>query len=310
MKKQIVLTFIFLFLLTNCNKEKEREVSGNTGRVALLVNGNINVQTRAHDKTWDKKDAIGIYMTVAGEQVLVKDVKNRRYITWEGDGIFVTADAANTIYFPVDGSNVDFYAYYPYQAGLVNGNLPLDVSIQNNLAAIDLMVTKVLSSSTTPLNKQHSDVSFGFIHYLSKLELEIMPGKGISSDDLKQLKVEITGQRTSGSYNLLSGIFEVIATGGQSILLNTLDNGTSAQAILLPTTGIGGSNAVIQGRKLVFTLASNEAFEWMIPDDKDFGSGEKNLYKITINRNSLNVSSSIADWTEGNGIDGEAGSAE
>lgn len=297
-----------LLLLTGCGNDNVAETPGSDGRVALQASGGI--QTRATDAAWQTGDAIGIYMLEAGTTTLSESADNRKYATAGGDGKFSAGAAGQTIYFPVDGSTVDFTAYYPYRGTLSDGVFALDVSSQTDLPAIDLMSAKVESTPEAPLDKNHPAVAFTFRHLLTKLELNISAGNGISADDLQGLKVEITNQRTAGSYDPQYGAFGVDSEPVNTVTMNTAADGTLAQAILLPTTPTDGINPVITGRELVFTLkATGEVFRYPLPDDKGFLAGDKNIYNITINRTSLTVTAEVQNWNPGNGS-GEQGSAE
>ncbi len=303
--RQSILVVTVLLLLAGCGNDNEGATTPESdGRVALQVSGGI--QTRATDTAWEANDAIGIYMLKAGTTGISEGAENRSYTTADGGSAFAPA-AGQTIYFPIDGSKVDFKAYYPYQATLTDGAMELDVSDQTDLAALDLMTAAVATTETKPLDKNHPAVAFTFSHRLTKLELTIAPGNGITAGDLEGLTVEITRQRTSGSYAPLSGDFNVNDEQVKTVTMNTAADGTSAQAILLPNTD--GINSVVPGRELVFTLTSGEMFYYAIPDDKFFKPGDKNLYNITINRTSVEVTATIEDWNPGNGS-GQSGNAE
>lgn len=296
-----------LLLPTGCSNDSETSVSDSDGRVPLQVSGGIHVQTRAHDAQWDKDDQIGIYMFAAGKTGIAEGAANIPYKKSDtGDGF----TPVNTpIYFPIDGSNVDFHAWYPYKDVTADA-WTADLTKQTSQAALDLMVADAKSSTQeggTVYNKLQPTVRLNFEHRLTKLVLNITNGSGISTDNLKGLKVEITKQWKTAIYD---PEFQAIGFVQEltPVTLLTKGNGTFAEAILFPDDLTGKS--LTTGRELVFTLQdSGEKFYWPIPDDKSFNSGEKNIYNITINRNALDVTATITDWNKGNGA-GESGSAE
>lgn len=294
-----------VFLLAGCGNDNESATTdGNDSRVPLEVTGGISAQTRAADAAWAASDAIGIYMLKSGTTDIAESAANRRYTTAAGDGRFSAADAAASIYYPIDGSKVDFLAYYPHSAsGVADGKYALDLSDQSHLPAIDLM-----SASVTGKDKSAPGVAFNFHHLLTKLELVNTPGTGINTSELEGMTVKITGQRTAASYDILFEALDV-ADATATLTLNTSADGKKSAAILLPNTETA-VNPIVPGRQLVFTLKTGgEKFYWNIPDDKSFNAGEKNIYTITINRSGLEVTSSITDWTSGNGT-GEEGNAQ
>lgn len=296
-----------LLLPAGCSNDSEISVSDSDGRVPLQVSGGINVLTRAHDAQWDKDDLIGIYMYAAGKTDIAEEAANIPYKkTDTGDGF---TPVNNPIHFPIDGSNVDFHAWYPYN-DVTGSDWTVDLTDQRQQAALDLMVADVKSSTQeggTVYNKEHPAVRFNFEHRLTKLVLKITNGIGIKADDLKGLKVEITKQWKTATYDPEFDVIGFVQELAPVTLLTNAD-GTSSEAILFPDDLTGQS--LTTGRELVFTLqGSNEKFYWSVPDDKSFNSGEKNIYTITINRTSLDVTSTITDWTQGNGS-GESGSAQ
>lgn len=295
--KQSILMVAALLLLAGCSNDNEGAATPEgDGRVALEVSSGI--ESRAYDNKWESDDAIGIYMLKTGTATISEGAENRRYFTADG-GSAVTATTEQTIYFPLDGSKVDFIAYYPYQKNLTNGAFTLDISTQTDLSAIDLMTAGTKTTEAEPLDKNHYKVHFKFAHRLTKLELNIGTGRGITTEDLKGLKVEVTKQRTSGSYDPQFETFGVDSEPVQTVELNTNAGGTLAQAILLPTTAADGINPIVTRREFLFTLKSTgEVFRWSVPDDKSFERGDKNIYNITINRSGVEVTATIEKWNE------------
>lgn len=294
--RQSILMVAALLLLAGCSNDNEGAATPEgDGRVALEVSSGI--ESRAYDNKWESDDAIGIYMLKTGTATISEGAENRRYFTADGGSAF-TATTEQTIYFPLDGSKVDFIAYYPYQKTLTNGAFTLDISTQTDLSAIDLMTAGTKTTEAEPLDKNHYKVHFKFAHRLTKLELNISNGRGITAENLKGLKVEVTNQRTSGSYDPLFEAFGVDSKPVQTVELNTNADGTLAQAILLPTT-MDGINPIVAGREFLFTLKSTgEVFRWSVPDDKSFERGDKNIYNITINRSGVEVTATIEKWNE------------
>lgn len=312
-KKNIIKTGVWLGMLlcagvllpTGCTNGGAPEDGNSDGRVALQVTGGIHVQTRAHDTKWDKNDPIGIYMFAAGSTTVLEGMENIPYKTEAGDGMF--APSGTAIYFPIDGSNVDFRAWYPYQD--VAEKWTADLTDQSSQAALDLMTAHAKSNTEpggTAYNKNQPKVKLNFSHRLTKLVLNITGGNGVGTDELAGLKVEITRQWKTALYDPdIDGIgFEEASA---DITLLTAADGKFAEAILFPDDLTHKS--LTTERQLVFTLTTGEVFHWDIPNTKSFNAGEKNIYTISINRTGLEVTSEITDWTAGNG-NGETGSAQ
>lgn len=290
-----------LFLPAGCTGDSETTVPDPDGRVALQVSSGIDVQTRAHDDQWDKGDAIGIYM-LNGK---TPENENRKYTTTseKTEGGFVAAEG-QTIYFPIDGTQRDFIAYYPWQTISSGSTYNVDVTNQTSQKAIDLMG----AAKVTGKDKNNATVKFEFTHKLVKLSMKLQPdGSSLKPDNLKGMTVTLTNQRTKGTYDVLTnGIVTADAgTALAAITLNTDANGTTAEGIVLP-------NSDTKGMELTFALKDGPTFTWAVnkaEKSKAFKAGNKYLYTITIGKTGLDVTSTITDWTSGNG-NGETGSAQ
>lgn len=301
--RQYIFMAAALLLLAACGNDHEGTPPDSDGRVPLQVTSGINVQTRAYNNTWESGDAIGIYML----NDKTAEAENCKYTTEESgtSGTF-KADAANTIYFPINGDSRDFTAYYPYRGTIANGIYPVDVTTQTSQKAIDLME----AAKVTGKHKNDADVAFQFAHKLVKLEMTILPdGTSLTAEDMKDLKVEITNQPVLATYDVVNGGNVTVATPAEpkDITLLTNADGTAAEGIVLP-------NASTVGMYLRFTLKGIDTpFTWEIHSAKlslEYKAGMKYTYKITVTKTNVNVTSTVTDWTPGNGKEGETGSAE
>lgn len=304
--RQYIFMATALLLLAACGNDNEGAAPENDGRVALQVTSDIHVQPRAYNDTWESGDAIGIYM-LNGETT---EAENYKYTTEEiGTSGTFKADAAKTIYFPINGDSRDFAAYYPYRETIANDIYPVDVTTQTSQKAIDLMgAVKV-----TGKNKNEPAVAFEFQHKLVKLALSIQPdGTSLTAADMEGLKVEITNQPVKGTYDVVKGGGVIVTTPvapdkAVDIELLTNADGTAAEGIVLPNTST-------EGMYLRFTLKGIDTpFTWEIHSaekSKQFQAGSKYVYTITIGKTGIAVTSTVKDWTPGNGDGGESGKAE
>lgn len=293
---------IVMFLAGGCSSDSEKDVPQGDGRVPLEVSSGIDVQTRAYDKTWDKDDAIGIFMLSGADP----EAANRQYTTGEEStsGVFAAA-AGNTIYFPIDGTTRDFVAYYPYRdLGQENTTYTVDVSDQSSQKGIDLMG----AAKVTGKHKNDPIVEFVFTHKLVKLALTIQAdGTSLTADKLEGMTVKLSNQRTKATYDVVTGGSVTVdtQTAPATLVLETNSKGTSAEGIVLP-------NNDTQGMELEFHLQGGATYTWAVNEaekSQQFNAGSKYVYTITIGNTGLEVTSSIEDWTPGNG-DGESGSAQ
>lgn len=294
-----------LMLPAGCTNDNGETGTPTDGRVALQVTGGIQVDTRAHDKEWDENDAIGIYMLEKGTTTVAEDTKNRHYTTATAGetGSFAPAGELQTIYFPTSGDERDFLAYYPYRSSLADEVYKVDVSGQQNQKDIDLMAAEesVTGSKASPA------VAFRFGHQLVKLRLTIKAdGKALTDEALDGMTVQITNQPLTADFNVLTRQLSNIAAEKKELPLLVTNGGTACEGIVLPAV-------TTEGMEFVFTLTDGGIFRWDIHSaekSKSFVAGSKYKYDIVLTGTGIEVTSTVADWNEGNGPDGESGSAE
>ena len=269
-------------MLTSCFQESPAHF-----RNYINVNASIhNVQTRAANATWTADDAIGIYMKKAGTMLSASPLsQNVKYVT---DGTSVFAPVNEGICFPIDGSDVDFVAYYPFQSTINNFVYPVDVSDQSNLPAIDLLY----SDNAAALNSGNADVNLNFVHRLSKVTVNLKHED--ASFNLTGAAVKITGAGTLADFNLEDGsLSEPQATGDVAFKVSA--DGSTAQAILLPV-------ADLTGKSLVVSTASN-VYAFPLDEGLSITSFEKSTqytYNITLSTGTIaTYGAAIADWTSG-----------
>jgi hypothetical protein len=302
--KFITIVVAAAITMAACNSDDD-VITGDDGRVEVKFSANTaEIQTRVTDKSWAANDPVGIYMIGKDAGLTTDNIKesagNREYRAAAGTGAVAFTAAGGKIYYPMSG-NVEFIAYHPYKASLSSFNLPIDVATanQSNQSKIDVLYAPKTSGS---YNKSTtSPVALAFQHKLVKLVFTI--GKEASvTEALAGLTVKITGQQTAATLNLTSGT--VTPSGGTSeITANTIANGTSSEAIVLPNSGVGSM-------KFTFTTTGAGAGTYEVevppPTNSKWESGKKYTYIVTLKRNEVGITGSVGNWTAGNthNIDG------
>ena len=307
----------FPVLFAGCSQDTDLPSTGNEDRVALRVSSDISVDnqvqrvgTRAVDGSWENTDAIGIFaVPVTGAE----EYANRQYTTVAATlGTFTPATADQTIYLPVDGNGRDFVAYYPYDGAMSGSEYAINLTNQTQQNAIDFMVSERengANSTVKGISKADPNVKFRFHHKLAKLRLNIATGNGFSSNnsELSGLKVEITGQPTTGTFDVLASDAVAETNSNQGITLLTTTDGTKAEGIVFPS-------ANFTDMEFVFTVQGHgEPYKWSLNKSNNatkFEAGKEYIYNITINKTDIVVTSTIEPWQPGNGENGENGSAE
>ena len=243
----------------------------------------------SNSDTWSQNDCIGIYMVETGTQTVVDNAANRRYVTAAGDGSFSPASEDQTICFPLDENDkVDFIAYCP-QAALTGNTYAVDVTDQSYPAAIDLL----WSNNATALDKTVQTVDLKFYHRLSRIEVELKAGAGVSEAELAGTTVTLSNQPVKADFDVLQNTMATAADVADITLL-TGTNGLSSSAIILPQEGING-------RTLHFSFPDGTEKSWQVEGARTFEQGKKTIFNITVKRvavgtTEVEVTATIEPW--------------
>jgi len=291
-KSLLLTSAIFALSLASCSNDDDNgsKWDGNPVLFNTTVEGSVTSKAKASDNTWDDGDAIGVFMKKgAGLDGVVDGATNKKYTT-AGSGAFSPANpATDAIYFPEDGSNVDFIAYYPYAATLAANTYKVDVTTQTSQEDIDLLY----SDNAAGLNKNSSDVTLNFKHQLAKVVFTINAGNGIT--DLTGLVVTITGTNTKADYALATGVLSNEGTKANIIAKTTISGAqATSEAIVIPMDGM-------DGRKVTFAIPAG-IFTWDVPSTEKFEKGKKNTYTVELKKGggtSVYPSGTIEDWGPG-----------
>ena len=253
---------------------------------------------KASGTTWASGDQIGIYMKTNGTALADAAVQNRQYVT-DDRGNISAASAAEAIYYPEEGT-ADFVAYYPYTANVSGTIVPVDVSNQSDLAAIDLLY----SNNATGVSASTNAVNLGFSHQLANVLLTINADSTIPTT--VGLEAALTGVPTSATFDLATGTLNVGQTTG-TVNFQVNAAGTKAEAILVPASLTNAQLQLTVGTKTVSVPLPASALE----------SGKSIDFPVNVTNTGGNIyvsfgTATITDWTTtvGGTIDVDFGDAE
>lgn len=288
MKTKNTLFTLLCILLCACEGETIDPEEG--GRPLQFQAGIEEMKTRATDTSWEKDDIIGIYMVKAGQALNASALRHNVAYTTTGTTTFKPKKEAEEIILPFDGSNVDFFCYYPFKENITNFAYPVDVSTQSLQSAIDLMY----SNNAKNINSKNPNVQTQFYHQLSKIILNI--GKD-ATVDLSDLTVILSNAGTHASFDLASGSLSAVSQLG-NIQLKTSDNGSSAEAILIPENDLSKMSLwFILGDELEkYVVALSE-----VGEITSFEKSTKYTYNVNLfsEKTTGAVESDIHNWTDG-----------
>lgn len=287
MRKSILFASMAALIMSSCSSN-EFDFGGSDAGSKLQVSASIHeLQTRAHDTSWDANDAIG-----------VSDADNNtnvKYVTTSGDGVF-TSD--NVIYLLGD-ENHSFTAYYPYNES---------VSAENKIITFDEPADYMYGTASA--TRQNPNASFTFTHKMSELSFTVTDATSTNSSSAKAW-TRADGDDTTGSGSTTASstitLHDVVLNGTFDTSNGTVNAGDKKgdltisftpgkkSSFILPPQSFEGGNVKISvnhnGKTFGGTLSLDKTTE-----------GNDIQYGLTINKENqqtaLAISSkTITGWT-------------
>ena len=199
----------------------------------------ISSNTRAANDAWTTGDKVGVYMIPEGGTLATALASNKKY-TASAAGELTYDSEDQAIYFPVDGSKVNFVTYYPYTATVSNNQIAVDVTNQTSQEAIDLLY----APTTTGFNNASTKVNLNFTHQLTRMVLNITKASNVT---LTNFSVKLVGTETKAAFDLATGTLTTTAGNVDSIAYKLTDKGNNqyqAEAIVLPNSKLPDDAAI------------------------------------------------------------------
>ncbi len=290
MKKILYIAGVMLSI-ASCAKEGTTEVENLSPTFTSSI-----VESRASGTEWETGDQIGIMVTQSND--IVGGYKyNSCYdvsFTDPTQGAFVANTPLDQIYYSMDEEvMLDFYAYYPYSAELVEAdeNYPISVAEQSVPQKIDFMEASTLGSGG--YNKESDEVELSFSRNMAKLTLALKAGAGISLSEISA--VTLTGFYTSAIYDFPTNTFGSLS-GTTTDITPLAEGGSLYSAILIPESS---SSQVVY-----FTLDSGEVIPLELTK-YTLARGENLYFNVTVSRTEATCEvNTIAGW-ENDGVGGD-----
>ena len=295
-------------MLAACSKEENGGMTD--GRTELRLAGGIEAVTRGdvQNTAIVEDETVWAWVSDVGTGQKLYDAEK---LTAQAGGA-LAGNPGRPMYFPQTGNAVNIRALHgTFNETFTEGETAFPVSVgftvaENQSAGGDAYVTSdLLYAASDNVSRTKSAVPLTFYHMLSKLELKIVRGEGVT-DAVE--KVTLGGVAVGGTFTPAEGAdltqrtarAAMIAAGEQSATMTLggafWDEGikTTNDAIVVPQS--------IGGKTMTFTLASGGELVYTIPEGKAFESGKKHVYTVTLKGTGLSVESTIEPW---DGSDGE-----
>jgi hypothetical protein len=303
----MAMTAIVLSLATSCISDNgEPDVIDS--QVELRLSSDIEVQTRAAFTGADTQIPSGriviVFVDDAGDSSPLYD---NNELTADGSGGFTNGIP---MFFPKNGHNVNIYAIHTLAM------LPSDVftdTIIHNVKAdqrtlADYAPSDLLYARATDVARTPNAVPLTFYHLLSKLQVAIVVGGGLTAGDVTG--VTVGGMKLEANFKIgkATAPNAVTVTAGGTATGITISSDVSTDltapqyndAIIVPQT-------LAAGTAFISVHTSNGDLVYNLPGNVTFESGKKYVYQITAHLTGLTLTSSITDWTPINPVTGDAG---
>lgn len=309
-------------LFTACANEEDG--IGNSGPVAATVQADIlnNTNTRATvNNTWTTGDAIGVYVTSAGN---TKGTNVKYEYTEDGDFV-----SANPIYFK-DNKEQTFSAYYPYiddpnndkfdEDGWLINDWTIDYSNPSNtlLANDFLFASGATASKASPMvnftdlnevGESLPEKDHRFKHKMSMVVFTVKAGEGVDKGYSNLQSITLDKIKTQGKINVRTGATEATGTSSKATLpvAGLLDEERVCQCLLFPQQL--ENNVLTVSCNVLYNESTINTYTAKITLPKGFEGGKKYTYIITVMNNSIVIGdANITHW--GTGSDNDSLDAE
>lgn len=318
-----------LLALAGCSNE-ENEVTPDNWNGEIRLSSGLDVQqvTRsiATDLQGDKINTsvkVGIFInedTQEGGTTTTTYTQNMEYTADGNNGLSTSVQP----YYPQSGAGVNIFAYAPRNASYASGisgsmsfTVASDQSTDAQYLASDLLWGQPMkedpSSSGTyisanPVERTSNAVGISFKHLLSKIEVTLKPGSGLTTEDFKGAKLTVLQVKPTTALTMNSGTIATASGNATEITAATYPTDSeptlTASAVLVP-------QAITENTKfLKVHLTTGGDLFYTVEKGKGFSleSGKVYKYEITVKLTGLTVTSSIKDWESigANPVTGEA----
>ena len=286
--------------LSGCSKEGNTPADSNLGSEIRLTSG-VQVQSRAGtapDTQIANGERVAVYVDEATSPAA--QLYGNNVLTADGNGGF---SGGTAMYFPASGRNVDIYAFHtnttPAEA--------FPASIEHSVAADQTggyASSDLLYAARKGVKHTTSAVDLTFHHLLAKVDVTLIPGKGLKDTDLKGAVVTIENTRLKATFTPDKTVTMTDPSARAAMVKPAESNNDAASIKILTATASNlSASAVIVPQTLAtdtkfikVTLANGNKLSYKLTAETTFGSGKRHQYAITVNLTELTVTSGIDNW--------------
>lgn len=234
-RKNPFYLFALILLMVSCSSD-EADSSQERERPVEESRKVVNILTRTEgDEVSNSTIEAGLYMVnnvdgQAKELMASNNYVDNQLMTWGTSGW----TTATPIYWSDMDTKATFYAYAPYQAGIVNAReVPCCVQSDQRIEAA-FTQSDFLWGKAEGRSPQDGGFRLTMSHVLSLLTVTVTADEGFDEGELKDSDLEVTfgGSKTEGRFDLATGILTVNGSANDVRCLSA--GNLSYKAVLLP----------------------------------------------------------------------------
>lgn len=233
--KLLLMGMLSSFVFTACVDNDDKSEWNDGSQPVSFTSSIKGVKTRAIDTKWTAGDKVGIFMKAAGGELTAATGVNKLHTT-DANGNLTASNAESALYYPTDGSSVDFIAYYPYSTSLAGTTYKVDVVSQTDQPAIDLLYS---NNAMGFAKGAAAKPQLQFTHMLSQIIFNIEKDNTIPT--LNGLKVTFKGMNTKADFALADG---TLSNAGTPTDIVAAVNESTVKTIVLPAASLSGIKVI------------------------------------------------------------------
>ena len=254
----------------------------------IPINLSCGIATRATDTGYETNDRIGLYVVnyqgSAAQPLKAtgNHVDNMRFTyngTWTPD---------TPIYWQDETTPADFYAYYPYAAGIADvGAVPFNTKADQRAEA-DYKASEFLYGKATRVAPTEEAVVITTRHLMSCAVVKVAAGNGFTDESLAaaQVSVRLNGLKTQATVNLKDGS---VSPTGNAAEVQPLDEGDgSYRALVVP-------QEVAEGQLITVNV---DGKDYNLSRAFTFKSATRHTFTVTVSKTSNGINVNIEGWTD------------
>ncbi len=266
-------------------------------KIQLRLTGSIGQTTRVNEAGFEADDEVGVFISDNGTLANSGNFVNNTPFTYNNGEI--NAPEGGEVYWESSDTSLDIYAYYPYNSTITSvTEYPFAVEYMQNTKE-GFYNSDFIYASALDIAPQKTAVDLKFKHALTKINIILTAGNGVTEEELiaKEKEIQLLDLITRGSIDLSTGI----ATPGNSTstIYPYNETGTLKYSAIVFPQERPYDNALVVDLKM-------DGKTYKYNTSVSYEAGTEYTYTFEIEDNELSLTSSdIEKWIEGEVFQGE-----